>query len=95
MDLTPWLRGGRAAQKRTMFWRYKRGTARRKALRSGDWKYVSDGGEEWLFDLARDEQERTNLLAGQPELAAEMRRKLAAWEREVEAPRLAGFRAGG
>ncbi len=94
IDLTPWLQGGRASMERTMFWRYKRAAVRRKAVRRGDWKYVSDGSEESLFDLARDEQEKTNLLAGQPELAAEMRRKLAAWEREVEAPRLAGFRAG-
>jgi arylsulfatase A-like enzyme len=94
IDLTPWLQDGRAATERTMFWRYKRAAVRRKAVRHGNWKYVSDGGEEALFDLGVDEQETANLLAGQPEVAAEMRRKLAAWEREVEAPRLAGFRAG-
>jgi arylsulfatase A-like enzyme len=91
IDLLPFVRDGRAAVARTVFWRYKRGKARRKAVREGDWKYIDDSGKQYLFDLAGDEQEKRDLLAERPEVAARLRSLLARWEEDVRAPRLAGF----
>ena len=91
IDLLPFVRDGRAAVARTVFWRYKRGKARRKAVREGDWKYIDDSGKQYLFDLAGDEQEKWDLLAERPEVAARLRSLLARWEEDVRAPRLAGF----
>ena len=90
-DLLPFLRDGKAAEVRTVFWRYKRGAARRKAVREGNWKYVDDSGKQYLFDLGADELERRDLLAERPEVAARLRERLVRWEEEVRAPRLAGF----
>ncbi len=95
IDLLPFLTSRRAVVERTLFWRYKRGAARRKAVRRGDWKYMNDSGTEGLYNLAKDERETDNLLARHPEIAEDLKAKLAAWEREVQAPRLAGFRVGG
>jgi N-acetylgalactosamine-6-sulfatase len=92
IDLTPVISGKRQPISRTVCWRYKRGKFVRKAIRSGDWKYVNDTGAEELHDLARDEREANDLLAEKPEIARDLKTKLAAWETEVRAPRLRDFR---
>ncbi len=51
-----------------------------KALRSGDWKYLSIEGDEFLFDLSRDERERANFGKREPGRLAAMRAKYQAWE---------------
>lgn len=91
VNLLPVMKGETAPFSRTLFWRYKRLQNRRKAVRKGDWKYVWENGEEELFDLAKDEREQNNLLARNPELVAKIRAELAAWEKEVAAPRLKDF----
>lgn len=65
-------------------------------VRSGDWKYVYDArlGKEELYDLRGDPDELRDLSGEQPRLAAELRRRLAAWlqveqrqsERRQQAP---------
>ncbi|HKZ04847.1 MAG TPA: sulfatase-like hydrolase/transferase [Methylomirabilota bacterium] len=63
---------------RDLYWRMKfRG---QKALRSGDWKYLLLDGDEFLFDLSKDQRERANLARRHPERVAEMRARYAAWE---------------
>ena len=64
--------------------------ARRR--REGDLKFVIDDGVEELHDLAADAREEKNLLPGAAADAARLKAKLAAWEREVMAPRLRPFR---
>ena len=91
-NLMPIMQGRRGPWRRTVFWRYKRGNVVRKAVRDGDLKYVLDGDREELHDLASDEREQKDLMEASPGLAEPLRRKLAAWEREVEAPRLREFR---
>ena len=91
IDLLPALTGRSRPAPRTLFWRYKRAKDVRKAVRDGDWKLVADNGKEELHDLARDAGEQHDLLAARPEDAARLRAKLAAWEREVAAPRLKDF----
>src|SRR5262249_38402033 len=49
------------------------------ALRAGDWKLIVSGGSRWLFDLAKDPLEKTDLLDAEPEKAAKLGADLAAW----------------
>ncbi len=91
VDLMGVLRGEREPFQRTVFWRYKRAKNRRKAVRHGNMKYLWDNGEEYLFNLSEDIREEHNLLEDFPGVAAELKDKLAAWEEEVRAPRLAEF----
>lgn len=92
VDLLPVLKGQSAPFARTVFWRFKRADRVRKAVRDGDLKYVLDSGQEELHDLAKDEREQRNLLADAPEDVRRLKAKLAAWERDVMAPRLRPFR---
>ena len=92
VDLLPVLSGRREPFSRTVFWRYKRGDNRRKAVRRGAWKLVIDDGREELHELLGDEREQRDLAGEQPALIAELKRVLAAWEQSVQAPRLRAFR---
>jgi arylsulfatase A-like enzyme len=51
-----------------------------KALRSGEWKYLVLDGDEFLFDLSRDQRERANLARRHPDRLADLRARYAAWE---------------
>jgi arylsulfatase A-like enzyme len=91
VDLWPVMTGSKGAFERTIYFRYKRLQARRKAVRSGDWKYVWDSGKDELHNLADDPGEVRDVLASHPDIVAELRRKLEAWEVDVRAPRLKEF----
>ncbi len=67
--------------KRDLFWKmlYRN----QKAMRSGDWKYLSVEGDEFLFNLARDERERANYGKREPGRLAAMRAKYLAWEESL------------
>jgi arylsulfatase A-like enzyme len=88
IDLMPVLKGAKAPE-RAFFWRVVRPERRQWAARQGKWKYVRDGGFELLFDLTDDPGERKTLAYRHPERVAELREKLAAWEKEMarEKPR--------
>jgi arylsulfatase A-like enzyme len=64
--------------KRDLYWKmlYRQ----QKAVRSGDWKYLSVEGDEFLYNLAVDERERANYAKREPKRFAELREKFAAWE---------------
>jgi arylsulfatase A len=93
IDLLPVLTGARTGEARTLFWRYKRANNVRKAVREGDLKLVIDNGREELHDLAKDPREQNDLLPAAEADAARLRKKLAAWERDVMAPRLRPYRS--
>jgi arylsulfatase A-like enzyme len=63
---------------RELFWKmlYRN----QKAMRSGDWKYLSIEGDEFLFNLAKDERERANYGKREPKRLADMRARFLAWE---------------
>jgi arylsulfatase A-like enzyme len=63
---------------RDLFWRMK--FREQKAVRSGTWKWLSIEGNEYLFDLAKDQRERANLAKREPERFLEMKRRYQAWE---------------
>jgi arylsulfatase A-like enzyme len=62
---------------RELFWRMK--YRDQKAMRSGSWKWLSIEGNEFLFDLSRDERERANLAKLHPEKFAALRERYEAW----------------
>jgi hypothetical protein len=56
---------------------------RQKALRAGDWKYLSIKGNEFLFDLATDARERANRRESEPARFAEMKAQWESWNRTM------------
>jgi arylsulfatase A-like enzyme len=64
--------------KRDLYWKmlYRN----QKAMRSGDWKYLCVEGDEFLFNLAKDERERANFGKREPGRLAAMRAKYLAWD---------------
>lgn len=87
MDLTPALTGKagpEALRERTLYWR--KGDYR--AIRSGDWKLqtLDDPNAVWLYDLATDPTERTNLASLMPEKVIELKALYATQEKKYIAP---------
>ena len=68
-----------AESNRTFFWRIDLppstawASGPRRAVRRGRWKYLWDGGFEFLYDLVADPGERDNLGFREPELVDEFR----------------------
>ncbi len=84
INLLPIFKGAKAAE-RAFFWRIDRPDRKQKAVRQGPWKFLRDGGIELLYDLSRDPGERTDVAHLHPEKVEELRKKLAAWEKEMAA----------
>ncbi|MGQ0654721.1 MAG: sulfatase family protein [Betaproteobacteria bacterium] len=63
---------------RDLFWRMKyRG---QKAVRSGHWKWLSIEGNEYLFNLSRDQRERANWSRREPQKLEDLRQRYREWE---------------
>jgi len=77
-SLLPVLERPDALIERELYWRMKFRT--QKALRAERWKYLSLDGDEFLFDLSRDQRERANRAAHEPQRLVTMRSRYAAWE---------------
>jgi arylsulfatase A len=84
LNLLPMLTGEQAKVERTFCWRIDRSDRKQKAVRHGKWKYVKDGMIELLFDLDTDVGERRNLAFLHPAVVADLRRRLADWEADVD-----------
>jgi arylsulfatase A len=89
IDLTPILAGKQPEKARTLAWRVDRIERKQKAVRHGKWKLVVDGPHdvtkhELLFDLDNDISERDNLIYQHPEVLADLRKRLADWEADVD-----------
>lgn len=85
VDLMPVCRGSVTAVDRTFYWRSFQRT-KQKAIREGNWKYLQDEGEEFLFDLAADPGEKTNLRAKYAAVFNRLKAKYAEWEKTVLTP---------
>lgn len=83
IDLMPVLSGRTPEIERTLFWRVV-GDREQRAVRSGDWKLLVDGGRPLLFNLRSDIGERTNLTAERPEVVRRLAPLLAAWQADVD-----------
>ncbi|MDF3839124.1 sulfatase-like hydrolase/transferase [Cupriavidus basilensis] len=77
VSLMPLLRDAGHGFPRPLYWRMNHRDQR--ALRDGDWKYLQVDGHEYLFDLSRDERERSSQAQRQPERLAAMREAWLAW----------------
>jgi arylsulfatase A-like enzyme len=71
---------GGLSDTRTLYWRIDLPTVRedwvaraQRAVRRGPWKYLWDGGFEFLYDLDSDPGERENLGYRRPEILDELR----------------------
>jgi arylsulfatase A-like enzyme len=78
-DLKAVLSGKRGLYDRTFFWR----TYAQGALRSGKWKYIREGKNEFLFDLAFDEHEQANFKNKEPQTFERLRGEFNKWEAGV------------
>lgn len=86
IDLLPILRGEVPEVERTFFWRMNRSNRKMRAVRHGRYKYLDDGGTmDLLFDLSADPGERENLHYRHPEVSADLKARLKAWEEEMDA----------
>jgi arylsulfatase A-like enzyme len=85
-DLLPGMLGKpvRPSTERTLFWRHDV----QSAVRSGRWKYWSDGSEEYLFDLTADARENADYRKTRPGEFARLKAEFASWDSQV-LPRLA------
>jgi len=77
-NLLPVLRNPKKTFERDLFWKMR--YRNQKALRSGDWKYLSVDGDEFLFNIAKDERERANYAKREPKRLEALRAKYLAWE---------------
>lgn len=68
---------GHGLPDRTLYWRFKNHD--QKAVRRGRMKYLSIGGNEFLFDVVDDPLERANLKDRQPETFAALKQAFAEW----------------
>lgn len=83
INLVPMLTSETPEQSRTLAWRIDRTARQQKALRHGSWKYIQDSNVEMLFDLANDIGERRDQSFQNPQVFADLKRRLAAWEAEL------------
>ncbi len=88
IDLGPSLRGEQPGPiHEYLFWR----NGPNRAARRGDWKLVKAGEHVWLFDLATDVGEQTNLAATHPAVVGELLAALDEWEAQLVPPRWPGY----
>ncbi len=86
INLIPLLTGDAQPIERTFFWRIDRSNRKQKAIRHGKWKYINDGNTmDLLFNLDTDISERTDLGYQHPDILADLKAKLKAWEAEMDA----------
>jgi len=90
VNLLPWL-GASAAQPpaRTLFWR----DGSLRSVRDGDWKLIDSERPKrtWLFDLATDPTERSDLSATRPDQVARLRALLRAHHADMPPPAWRSF----
>ncbi len=83
IDLLPILQNNQPELERTLCWRIDRTGRQQKAVRHGDWKYLQDGNVELLFNLKEDIGERRDESYRRPDVFADLKQRLAAWEADL------------
>jgi arylsulfatase A-like enzyme len=76
IDLRLVLSSKKGVFDRTFFWR----TKRQGAVRSGRWKYIRDGKNDFLYDLSIDEREQANFADTRGNKLASLRADYQKWE---------------
>jgi arylsulfatase A-like enzyme len=80
-NLLPTLISRAAPHPRRLYWRYKAGTQR--AVRDGDWKYLRIAGNEFLFDVVKDQRERANYKDREKDVFARLKADWDAWNSTI------------
>lgn len=83
IDLLPVLSGRSGVQERDLFWRINQPNQRMRAVRSGKWKYILDGGIHNMYDLSNDPGETRDLYYVHPDVAERLKKKLEDWEKSL------------
>jgi N-acetylgalactosamine-6-sulfatase len=88
MDILQVIQTNRPVNKRTLFWRARRGQRTRKAVRDGSLKYIylqeDNDVKEYLFDLEHDPVEKDNLFSRRNEDVLKLKTLLKNWEEQVK-----------
>ena len=86
MNLLPIVEGKSPVVERTLFWRVQTPAFNQRAVRSGNWKLIRDGGagRSLLFDLSKDIGERNDLAAAHADVTRRLHLQLMAWETDVD-----------
>ncbi len=91
VSLVPLLKGGTRIDRDAIYWHYphysNQGGFPGGAIRMGDWKLIErfEAGQVHLYNLKLDIGEREDLASQYPERLEQMRKKLHAWYRDVDA----------
>lgn len=83
VNLIPALIGEKQLESRPLFWRYRSGNNLQGAVRRGNWKYLQQGNNQFLYDLSTDPGESTDLKASQPQVFQQLQRQFNQWQSEV------------
>jgi arylsulfatase A-like enzyme len=78
-DITAVMIGKRQPFDRTLFFRI----TTQDAARMGNWKYLREGRNEHLFDLAKDPGEKADLRLEHPDVFETLRQKYQAWNAQM------------
>lgn len=83
INLLPFLNGAENKPDRALYWKFWQQTA----IRKSGWKYLKTGNAgEYLFDMTKNEPEKTNLIANHPEIAAGLKQDLTSWAEGLKRP---------
>lgn len=84
-DISPALFEQELLPLRTLFWRFNNSytTTHARAVRIGDWKYVLEQGETYLFNLNDDPGEQVNLAHTKQDMVEQMEQAYLSWEQDV------------
>ena len=89
VSIVPLLKQTGPIRREAIYWHYPHyhHSTPAGAMRQGHWKLIEfyEDGRLELYDLANDISEKTDLAAKQPQRAAAMQAKLAAWRKSVSA----------
>jgi N-acetylgalactosamine-6-sulfatase len=88
IDILKRIEDNQPVEERTLFWRARRGSDTRKAVRQGNLKYIRISNtkktDEYLFDLENDLPETKNLLDSRIDDVNRLKGLVEAWETEVK-----------
>jgi arylsulfatase A-like enzyme len=85
VNLMPFLLGQKSGSPHdALYWRWRS----QAAVRTDRWKLILLGSQKFLFDLESPEAETKNRLADFPAVAAELEKKLLAWNATLPPPGL-------
>lgn len=85
VNLLPILTLKKQNIKRELYWRVTQ-RKNEKAVRYGDWKFIQDAKGEYLFNIAKDQEEKNNLKDINTEITNKLKKLLIDWEKKVLKP---------